>query len=62
MLSIVALPLSMSDSHWRPRAVAVMSLTGESARIGRVAAGDAPSMAMTLRRDRSGGLLHGACL
>ena len=44
MLSIVALPLSMSDSHWRPRAIAVTSLTQDSERIGQVAAGDAPSI------------------
>jgi hypothetical protein len=34
MPSIVALPLSLSDSHWRPRAIAVTSLTQESERIG----------------------------
>jgi hypothetical protein len=58
-LSTIAVPVSISDSHRRSRAIAVTSLTRASARIGRTAAGDAPSGAMSSRRRRCGVLLHG---
>jgi hypothetical protein len=47
--SIVAVAASISDSHWRPRAIAVTSLARVSERIGRARASDEPSR--TMRRD-----------
>jgi hypothetical protein len=47
--SIVAVAASISDSHWRSRAIAVTSLARVSERIGRARASDEPSR--TMRRD-----------
>ena len=52
MPSIVAVPALMSDSHCRPRAMAVTSLTLVPERIGRTCVREGPSEAMTSRKRR----------
>jgi hypothetical protein len=59
MSSMVAEPASISDSQWRPRAIAVTSLARVSERTGRASACDEPSGTRTSRWRRYGVLLHG---
>jgi hypothetical protein len=56
---MVAVPASISDSHCRPRATAMTSLSRFSARIGRASACDEPTGTIRSRWRRRGVLLHG---